>query len=216
MEMNYTNTDSLTDKLLPKNNISSIDLSNNALNIEITEYYEEIEDLLKCWGEKCGNLGLMHSYERKYWRIKSNRFSIASIVITGLSSSLSLASASSPYYQYIMYVVGGVGLFSSLLQSLKQFYNADEKASEHKLFSKQYSNFYRTIKLQLSLKRSDRTPASEFVKWAYKEYEKLVNEAPPLKETTIQCFKEKLRNLGSNKPDICENELIILIHGRNL
>ena len=116
---------------------------------------------------------------------------MASIVITGLSSSLSLASASSPYYQYVMYVVGGVGLFSSLLQSLKQFYNADEKASEHKLFCKQYSNLYRRIKLQLSLKRSDRTPASEFVKWAYKEYEKLVNEAPPLKETTIQSFKEK-------------------------
>lgn len=216
MEMYYTNADSLTDKLLPKNNISSIDLSNSTLNIQITEWYEEIEDLLKCWGEKCGNLGLMHSYERKYWRVKSNRFSMASIVITGLSSSLSLASASSPYYQYVMYIVGGVGLFSSLLQSLKQFYNADEKASEHKLFSKQYSNFYRTIKLQLSLKRSDRTPASEFVKWAYKEYENLVNEAPPLKETTVQSFKEKLKDLSSYKPDVCENELIILIHGREL
>ena len=135
MEMNYTNADNLTDKLLPKNNISSVDLSNSTLNIQITEWYEEIEDLLKFWGEKCGNLGLMHSYERKYWRKKSNRFSMASIIITGLSSSLSLASASSPYYQYVMYLVGGVGLFSSLLQSFKQFYNADEKASEHQLFA---------------------------------------------------------------------------------
>lgn len=216
MEMNYTNADNLTDKLLPKNNISSVDLSNSTLNIQITEWYEEIEDLLKFWGEKCGNLGLMHSYERKYWRKKSNRFSMASIIITGLSSSLSLASASSPYYQYVMYLVGGVGLFSSLLQSFKQFYNADEKASEHQLFSKQYSNFYRTIKLQLSLKRSDRTPASELVKWSYKEYEKLVNEAPALNETTIQSFKEKMKNFTSYKPDVCENELIILIHGRDL
>tara|TARA_Y100000748_G_scaffold304022_1_gene311347 strand:- start:229 stop:882 length:654 start_codon:yes stop_codon:yes gene_type:complete len=215
MEMNYTNTDTLTEKLLPKNYISSVDLSNDTLNIEITEYYEEIEDLLKCWGEKCGNLGLMHGYERKYWREKSNRFSIASIIITTLSSSLSLASTSSSYYQYVMYIVGGVGLFSSLLQSLKQFYNSEEKASEHKLFSKQYSNYYRTLKLQLSLKKTDRTPASEFVKWAYKEYEKLINEAPPLKETTIQSFKEKLTNLTSYKPDICENELIIHINGRD-
>ncbi len=216
MEMNYTNVDSLSEKLLPKKNNSTLDLSNSTLNIQITEYYEEIEDLLKCWGEKCGNLGLMHSYERKYWRIKSNRFSMASIIITALSSSLSLASASSPYYQYIMYIVGSVGLFSSLLQSLKQFYNADEKASEHKLFSKQYSNFYRTIKLQLSLKRDDRMPVSEFIKWAYKEYEKLVNEAPLLNETTIQSFKEKFKNYTSNKPDVCENELIILVHGRDL
>lgn len=216
MEMNYTNKSSLTDKLLPKDNIQSEDLSNSKLDIHISEYYDEIEDLLRCWGEKSGNLGLMHSYERKYWRIKSNRFSMTSIIITTLSSSLSLASTSSYYYQYIMYAVGGIGLFSSLLQSLKQFYNADEKASEHKIFSKQYLDFYRKIKLQLSLKRVDRTPASEFIKWAYKEYEKLVNEAPLLNETTIQSFKEKFKNYTSNKPDVCENELIILVHGRDL
>ena len=215
--MDYNKPDDLTEKLLPENDAVNIDMSNNtSLNIEVSEYYDEIEDLLKCWGEKCGNLGIMHGYERKYWRTKSNRFSIASIVITTFSSSLSLASASSPFYQYIMYLVGVVGLVSTLLQSLKQFYNADDKASEHKLVSKQYSNYYRTIKLQLSLKRKDRTPASEFVKWSYKEYEKLVNESPALKERTIEIFKNRLASIKSNVPDICENELIININGRDL
>tara|TARA_B110000008_G_scaffold278988_1_gene324422 strand:+ start:1782 stop:2423 length:642 start_codon:yes stop_codon:yes gene_type:complete len=213
--MDYNNKDSLKEKLLPSEDKVYIDLSNSPIDIEVNEWYNEIEDLLKCWGEKCGNLGIMHSYERKYWRTKNNRFSIASIVITTLSSSLSLGSTSSPFYQYIMYLVGFVGLLSSLLQSLKQFYNADEKASEHKLISKQYSNYYRTIKLQLSLNRNDRTQVSEFVKWSYKEYEKLVNEAPPLKETTIETFKKKFNSFNSNIPDICENELIIYINGRD-
>tara|TARA_B100001175_G_scaffold313415_1_gene320984 strand:+ start:5076 stop:5717 length:642 start_codon:yes stop_codon:yes gene_type:complete len=213
--MDYNNKDSLKEKLLPSEDKIYIDLSNSPIDIEVNEWYNEIEDLLKCWGEKCGNLGIMHSYERKYWRTKNNRFSIASIVITTLSSSLSLGSTSSPFYQYIMYLVGFVGLLSSLLQSLKQFYNADEKASEHKLISKQYSNYYRTIKLQLSLNRNDRTQVSEFVKWSYKEYEKLVNEAPPLKETTIETFKKKFNSFNSNIPDICENELIININGRD-
>ncbi len=213
--MDYNNKDSLKEKLLPSEDKVYIDLSNSPIDIEVNEWYNEIEDLLKCWGEKCGNLGIMHSYERKYWRTKNNRFSIASIVITTLSSSLSLGSTSSPFYQYIMYLVGFVGLLSSLLQSLKQFYNADEKASEHKLISKQYSNYYRTIKLQLSLNRNDRTQVSEFVKWSYKEYEKLVNEAPPLKETTIETFKKKFNSFNSNIPDICENELIININGRD-
>jgi len=213
--MDYNNKDSLKEKLLPSEDKVYIDLSNSSIDIEVNEWYNEIEDLLKCWGEKCGNLGIMHSYERKYWRTKNNRFSIASIVITTLSSSLSLGSTSSPFYQYIMYLVGFVGLLSSLLQSLKQFYNADEKASEHKLISKQYSNYYRTIKLQLSLNRNDRTQVSEFVKWSYKEYEKLVNEAPPLKETTIETFKKKFNSFNSNIPDICENELIININGRD-
>ena len=46
-----------------------------------------------------------------------------------------------------MYLVGAIGMTSSLLQSFKQFYNADERASDHKVISRQYSNFYR-IRMQ--------------------------------------------------------------------
>ena len=126
---------------------------------------------------------------------KSNILSICCIIITTLSSSLSLSSTSSQYYTLIMYLVGIIGMISSLLQSFKQFYNADEKASEHRLISKQYSNFYRSIKLQLTLKREDRVIIKEFVNWAFKEYERLQQEAPIVNENTIIEFKENIKNI---------------------
>ena len=185
---------------------------NNKDNLAIKEWNNSIEDLLKCWGEKSAGLSIMHSKDRKYWRKKSNIISIASILITTLSSSLSLSSTSSNYYESIMYLVGFLGLVSSLMQSLKQFYNADDKASEHKLSSRLYGNFYRSIKLQLALNHGDRIPVSEFVNTSFKEYEKLLQDAPIINTTTIENFKEQFKSITCSKPDICGTDLIIEIN----
>ena len=184
------------------------------ININVKDWNDQIEDLLKSWGEKSAGLSILHNNDRRFWREKSNRLSIACIIITTLSSSLSLSSTSSQYYTLIMYLVGAIGMTSSLLQSFKQFYNADEKASEHKMTSKQYSNFYRAIKLQLALKREDRVAIKEFVNWAFKEYEKMQQEAPVINETTIKEFREKFKEYRCSKPDVCESDIIIEINGR--
>ena len=184
----------------------------NKDKLAIKEWNNSIEDLLKSWGEKGAGLSIMHSKDRKYWRKKSNIISIASILITTLSSSLSLSSTSSNYYESIMYLVGFLGLVSSLMQSLKQFYNADEKASEHKLSSRLYGNFYRSIKLQLALNHNDRIPVSEFVNTSFKEYEKLLQDAPIINTTTIENFKQQFKSITCSKPDICGTDLIIEIN----
>tara|TARA_Y100000591_G_scaffold331715_1_gene366521 strand:- start:11386 stop:12096 length:711 start_codon:yes stop_codon:yes gene_type:complete len=206
------------------NNINTNNKLNNQLNeknenynldIKIKIWNDNIEQLLKCWGEKCAGLSIMHQNDRRYWRNESNKFSIASILITTLSSSLSLSTTSSAYHEYIMYLVGIIGLISTLLQSFKQFYNADEKASEHRVISKQYSNFYRAVKLQLALKRDNRVPVAEFTNWAFKEYEKLLQESPPIKKITIEDFKNKFKEYTCHKPDICENDIIIDINSQD-
>ena len=114
-----------------------------------------------------------------------------------------------------MYFVGFLGLTSSLIQSLKQFYNADEKASEHRVISKQFGNYFRSIRMQLSLKSSDRVPVNEFTNWAFKEYEKLIQEAPPLNSKTIDEFKQSFKSVLSSKPDVCGDDLIIEINNVN-
>ena len=205
----------LQERLLKKDEIELSEKQKDAeINLNVKDWNDQIEDLLKSWGEKSAGLSILHNNDRRFWREKSNRLSIACIIITTLSSSLSLSSTSSQYYTLIMYLVGAIGMTSSLLQSFKQFYNADEKASEHKMTSKQYSNFYRAIKLQLALKREDRVAIKEFVNWAFKEYEKMQQEAPVINETTIKEFREKFKEYRCSKPDVCESDIIIEINGR--
>ena len=207
----------LINKTPPEVNNTDIDeeTSNINSNMKIQKWNSEIENLLKSWGEKSGGLSILHSKDRKFWRHKSNILSITSIIITTLSSSISLSSTSSSYYEVIMYFVGFLGLTSSLIQSLKQFYNADEKASEHRVISKQFGNYFRSIRMQLSLKSSDRVPVNEFTNWAFKEYEKLIQEAPPLNSKTIDEFKQSFKSVLSSKPDVCGDDLIIEINNVN-
>ena len=213
--MDYNNTtNDLKEKLLDENDNQDNEIEQSDINtdLKIKNWSNSVEELLKCWGEKCAGLSIMHSNDRKYWRKKSNYISLISIVITTVSSSVSLSSTSSPNYGVIMYAVGVLGLCSSLLQSLKQFYNADEKAGEHKMASRQFGNFYRSIKLQLALKNKDRAPVAEFVSWSFKEYEKLLQESPIINTTTIDNFKEQFKNLNCSKPDICASDITIYIN----
>ena len=210
--MNYSDNKENLEKPLLEN--KNQEFKNQIYKINIKEWDEELENLLRDWGEKSACLSLLHHNDRKYWRKKSNFFSITSIIITTISSSLSLSSTNSPYYTYIMYGVGSIGLLSSLLQSIKQFYNADERASDHKFISRQYSNFYRTIKLQLALKKDSRSPINDFVNWAFKEYERLIQESPLINESTIETFKKKFSKSTFKKPDICSDEFVIQINSR--
>ena len=206
------------DKDKDKDTEDPTDKSQNTINknVQIKEWNDSIEELLKCWGEKTAGLSIIHDNDRKYWREKSNHISIASILITTVSSSISLSTTSSPYYEYIMYLVGFIGLLSSLLQSFKQFYNADEKASDHRVIAKQFGNYYRSIKLQLALKREDRVPVGEFTNWAFKEYEKLLQESPPVKTITVENFRERFKQYTCYKPDICETDIVIDINKRDI
>lgn len=218
--MEYDNKDLKTQLLSEKDKEDKLDNNSDKSkklidkNVQIKEWNDSIEELLKCWGEKTAGLSIIHDNDRKYWREKSNHISIASILATTISSSISLSTTSSSYYEYIMYLVGFIGLVSSLLQSFKQFYNADEKASDHRVIAKQFGNYYRSIKLQLALKREDRVPVGEFTNWAFKEYEKLLQEAPPVKMVTVDNFKKAFNEYTCYKPDICETDIIININKR--
>lgn len=180
--------------------------------IKTNTWYPEIENLLKIWGEKSGNLAKIHLEERKLWRTRSNFLSITSICVTVVSSSTSLLSANSLNHVFIMYAVGFLGLFATFLQSIKQFYKADERASKHKIYAQQFSSLYKSIKLQLSIKRDERTVPHDYIKWVYKTYDKLTNDAPHIKQCTIDKFNKEFKNCESAKPDVCYNDLVICIN----
>ena len=114
--------------------------------------------------------------------------------------------------KWFLYAVGGVGLISTLLQSLTKFYQADEKAAEHASISKQFGSFYRYMTLQMGMSREDRDPSDTLSQWALKEFERMMMEARPIGGSTVSEFKKMFSNSDQAIPDLAEDHFIIKIY----
>ena len=147
--------------------------------VNAESWSDNMENLMKQWGEKAAGLRYMHAHSSGIWKKFSNQLSITGIIVTGVASTLSLIATSvsdNETKNGILMGVGGIGLLSTLIQSFKKFYNAEEKAADHGSVSKQFGSFYRYMTLQLGMSREDRDPADVLTTWALKEYERLQQE----------------------------------------
>ena len=170
------------------------------------------EKLISDWGEKAAGLRFMHAHSGGKWKKFANDLAISGILITSFASTLSLVATSVDDEQVkngILFGVGGVGLVSTLIQSFKKFYNAEEKAADHASVSKQFGSFYRYITLQMNMSREDRDPSDVLTAYALKEYERLQQEAPPLAGVSIVEFKKKFKSSEQAIPDIAEDKFVI-------
>lgn len=183
--------------------------------VNADSWSDNMENLMKQWGEKAAGLRFMHAHSGGQWKAFANKLAITGIVVTGVASTLSLIATSvddQATKDGILFGVGGIGLVSTLVQSFKKFYNAEEKAADHGSVSKQFGSFYRYMTLQLGMSREDRDPADVLTTWALKEYERLQQEAPNLGGGSVALFKKTFTNEKQAIPDVAEDEFIIKVY----
>lgn len=192
--------------------------TDNTNDINAASWNHNIEILMKKWGEKAAGLKYLHFKSSIKWNQFADYMTISSIFITAIASSLSLISSSFHDEQtknILSFSVGSIGLLSTSIQSVKKFYNAEQKASEHYSISRQYGSFYRTITLQLSMTRDERQSCQIFSNWALKEYEKLQQDSPIVSNSVIDDFKSKFDHKIQTFPDIVDKKYVIDIYQYN-
>ena len=194
--------------------LASARLGDLRKKVNADSWSENMEVLMKQWGEKAAGLRFMHAHSGGIWKKFSNQLSITGIVVTGVASTVSLIATSvsdENTKNGILMGVGGVGLLSTLIQSFKKFYNAEEKAADHASVSKQFGSFYRYMVLQMGMSREDRDPADVLSAWALKEYERLQQEAPPIGGSSVALFKKKFTDPNQCIPDVAEDKFVITV-----
>ena len=180
----------------------------NELNA--SSWSDHMEELMKAWGEKAAGLRWMHNRSATKWKKQADRLTLSGIFITTLVSTASLATAGIEDSQTVMYVVGSVGMIGAVIQSLKKFYNSEEKTAEHASIAKQFGSFYRNVTLQMGMSRFDRKPSAELSEWALAEYERMQQDAPNISGDVVAAYKKAFPNT-ENVPDIAEDEFIIQV-----
>jgi len=147
----------------------------------------------------------------------SNNLTLYSIIATTIASAASLVAGSIDEVEYkdaVLFTAGGIGLVTSFVQSLKKFYNADEKAAEHGSIAKQFGSYYRYVSIQMGMSREDRRPSDELFEWALKDYERLQQEALPLRGDDVKLYKTTFKNSKQASPDNCKKDYVIPIYNR--
>jgi len=186
--------------------------------VNAESWSDNMELLMKQWGEKAAGLRFMHAHSGGKWKGFANKLAISGIIITGVASTLSLIATSvddEDVKDGILFGVGGIGLVSTLIQSFKKFYNAEEKAADHSSVAKQFGSFYRYMTLQLGMSREDRDPADVLTSWALKEYERLQQEAPNIAGESITLFNQKFDKDVQAIPDVAENKFVIKVFNKD-
>jgi hypothetical protein len=195
--------------------LASVKMAGLRKKINADSWNENMENLMKMWGEKSAGLRFMHDNAAGSWKKFSNTLTLWSIGITTVASGASLIAASISEEEaknIVLYAVGGIGVVSGLLQSLKKFYNAEEKAADHNAVARQFGSFYRYMTLQMNLTREDRLPSDQLSEFALKEYERMQQEAPPLGGAQVALFRKTFANSQQAIPDICEDEFNIKVY----
>ena len=192
--------------------LASARLGDLRKKVNAESWSDNMELLMKQWGEKAAGLRFMHSHSGSQWKGFANKLAISGIIVTGIASTMSLIATSvddPDVKDGILFGVGGIGLISTLIQSFKKFYNAEEKAADHSSVAKQFGSFYRYMTLQLGMSREDRDPADVLTTWALKEYERLQQEAPQIGGASIVLFNKKFDKNSQAIPDVAEDKFII-------
>lgn len=195
--------------------LAAVQMADLRKKINAASWNDNMENLMKMWGEKAAGLRFMHDNAAGSWKKFSNTLTLWSIGITTVASGASLIAASiddEEAKNIVLYVTGGIGIISSLIQSLKKFYNAEEKSADHNAVARQFGSFYRYMTLQMNLTREDRLPSDQLSEQSLKEYERLQQEAPPLGPSQIELFRKTFAESDQAVPDICEKKFNIKVY----
>ena len=164
------------------------------------------EQLLAEWSEKATCFRWLHSRSEKAYRFRNYSFTIPVIILSTLTGTANFAMDSfvpEENKQIAMACVGGVNIFAGILSTLQNFLRYAELMESHRLCEVQWSKFGRNIAVELALDPRRRKPADDFLKVCRAEYDRLIEQSPPIDDPIIKQFKYNFKDADIRKPDIC-------------
>ena len=164
------------------------------------------EELLAEWSEKATCFRWLHSRSEKSYRTKNYSYTIPVIILSTLTGTANFAMDSfvpSEYKQIAMACVGGVNIFAGILSTLQNFLRYAELMESHRSCEVQWSKFGRNIAVELALDPLRRKPADDFLKICRAEYDRLIEQSPPIDDSILKQFKHTFKGNDIRKPDIC-------------
>tara|TARA_B100000900_G_scaffold406879_1_gene418631 strand:- start:1157 stop:2293 length:1137 start_codon:yes stop_codon:yes gene_type:complete len=166
----------------------------------------EQEELLAEWSEKATCYRWLHNRSEKSYRGMNYLFTIPVIILSTLTGTANFAMDSfvpEEHKQIAMAAVGSVNIFAGILSTLQNFLRYAELMESHRLSEVQWSKFGRNIEVELALDPKRRKSAHDFMKLCRAEYDRLIEQSPPIDDKIIKQFKHSFKNIQIKVPPMC-------------
>lgn len=184
-----------------------------------TSWCPKQESLLKRWGEKAAGYRWLHNHARLKFKKQHDYLSYPSIIIASItgvggfavlnpSGSDNVDDSTKTKIMIVQYVFAFLNVLGGILTSISKFGQCQRLSENHSVMCIQYSKFYRSIDMELSLDVQHRANVVEFVSKCREEYDKLLDEAPDIPADSIKAFNTEFPD-RDNKPDVCNGLNII-------
>ena len=184
------------------------------------DWCEKQENLLVKWAEKAAGYRWLHNHARLYYKHQNDWLSYPSIVIASItgvggfavlnpSGSEDISPENKNRIMIIQYVFAFLNVLGGILTSIGKFSQSLPLSEAHSSMCVQWSKFYRTIDMELSLEVKHRPNVVEFLMKTREDYDKLLDDAPDIPAVSIKAFLIQFPD-KENKPDVCNGLSIVV------
>lgn len=156
------------------------------------------ENLLEEWADHSKSYRWMHEQSRvKFWK-RNIQFQIPVIILSTLTGAANFAQERVPtdYQGYYAIIVGFFNIIAGIIATVQTFLKVSESLEGHRVASVAWGKYYHNVKTELQKEPEDREDVVDFMKYAKMEYEKLVEQSPPIPPEIVNRLKE---NVGKSE-----------------
>jgi hypothetical protein len=174
-----------------------------SVNNRKKEWHPEQVDILKRWGEQSSCYRYMHYKSYQKYKKQSMRFTLPIIIISTLTGTANFAQETFPesWKRLVPVGIGGLNLVAAIMTTILQFLKINELMESHRVSSVHYGKLSRSIRLQLTLPPTERSQrGSEFVDFCNQEYDRLIEQSPPVPGKITKMFEKEFPEMIENLP----------------
>tara|TARA_B110000285_G_scaffold235190_3_gene315444 strand:- start:4449 stop:5219 length:771 start_codon:yes stop_codon:yes gene_type:complete len=116
------------------------------------------------------------------------------IIISTVTGTANFAQETFPieWRIFVPAIIGTFNLFAAMLTTVMQFLKVSELLESHRVSSIHYGKLARSIRLELTLPRTERAhDGAPFVDIMRGEYDRLIEQSPPIPAYVIRNFEKK-------------------------
>jgi hypothetical protein len=184
------------------------DLSGNKIQKPNNGWTREQEELMAGWSDIAACYRWMHDRCEKIMARSNKCITTPVIILSTLTGSAnfivsSLTGDNVEMGKMAQIAIGGVSIFTAILQTLGNDYRFAQQSEAHRVASIAWGKFQRQLAVELALHPKERIDCMDFLKICRAELDRLIEQSPPIPDKVITAFEEEFKSIPDlKKPDI--------------